>query len=567
MFCPKCGAQNPDGARFCGGCGNEIPAPAKTAAPVATTAQPVVATAAATPAAAPTLYQPKAIKSRTPLIAGIVGVLVLAAIGFGVYTLFFSPYTIDEKTFPDASLRAAVTKQLDVDGDGKITRDEAKSITALNLSGSGVTSLEGLQLFENLHSLDLSGTSSLIQADFSKAKNLTALDLSNSALINADISSLSNLQTLNAAGAAFTELNVAKNTKLSTLRVDEGVAVSGLASTNLREQYLISKVETDGYAGTYDGQGGGGGYDRFTLEFTYDGDNHMTSRNQRSEYTYSGKTDVSNYGARYTYENGLLKTAESTGSNYTTLTYDYNEAKQLTNVRSVYHGSSSNSTSSYNLMYNDAGLLAEVDSNYSSGSSTRTFSYNDARQYISSTTSSSSSSSGTSVTYDGSGRISQIRSSYQEMNFSYNDTGALVTKTYYWLDGKGGYSGVPVVVNFSYDEQGRVVYADRSYSYDTNTSYYTGEIEYDSLGRIAKVTHHYESTYPNSKPMTGTQTFTYKRVFTAKDAPDVVQPVLVGDPSHTLTVNYPWRPDLYDDNQSEIAVCGAMMVDYYAIMV
>lgn len=25
MFCPKCGAQNPDGARFCGSCGAQLP--------------------------------------------------------------------------------------------------------------------------------------------------------------------------------------------------------------------------------------------------------------------------------------------------------------------------------------------------------------------------------------------------------------------------------------------------------------------------------------------------------------------------------------------------------------
>lgn len=26
MFCPKCGVQNPDGARFCAGCGSPLPA-------------------------------------------------------------------------------------------------------------------------------------------------------------------------------------------------------------------------------------------------------------------------------------------------------------------------------------------------------------------------------------------------------------------------------------------------------------------------------------------------------------------------------------------------------------
>ena len=36
MFCPKCGAQNPDGAKFCGSCGAAQSAGAPAAAPSAT---------------------------------------------------------------------------------------------------------------------------------------------------------------------------------------------------------------------------------------------------------------------------------------------------------------------------------------------------------------------------------------------------------------------------------------------------------------------------------------------------------------------------------------------------
>lgn len=45
MFCPKCGRQNPDGAKFCGGCGGNMPAmqaqPVQTPPPVAPPPQPV----------------------------------------------------------------------------------------------------------------------------------------------------------------------------------------------------------------------------------------------------------------------------------------------------------------------------------------------------------------------------------------------------------------------------------------------------------------------------------------------------------------------------------------------
>lgn len=50
MFCPKCGRQNPDGAKFCGGCGGNMPAmqaqpvhqPQAPAAPPPSVAQPAM---------------------------------------------------------------------------------------------------------------------------------------------------------------------------------------------------------------------------------------------------------------------------------------------------------------------------------------------------------------------------------------------------------------------------------------------------------------------------------------------------------------------------------------------
>lgn len=572
MFCPKCGTQNPDGARFCGGCGNEllaraVPAGAAATTPAASTA-PVapMAVAAAAPQAA--AYQP-AVKKRSSLVPIIIGAAALVIAGFVVYTMFFAPYSVDDKTFPDPSLRMAVSSQFDRDGDGKITRDEAKAVASLNLSGSGVTSLDGLQIFENLHSLDLTGTSSLIQADFSKVKNLTELNLAGSALVKADISPISDLQALYAGGAGFTELDVSKNKKLTALRLDNGVAVSGLESTGLREQYLMAYVTSEGFSGAYDGQGGGAGVDKYEYEFTYDDDNNLTARNMRTEYTYNGKTTVNNYGARYTYEKGRLKTAESTGSYNTTISYEHDDSGNMVRATSVYHGSSSNSTTTYKLGYNDRGKLVSMDTIYSSSTGNRSISYNDAGQYTGSTSTSSGSSytSTSEIFYDSAGRISSAKSDYMEMVFSYNDAGKLVSKTVYWLN-KGVREGNGNVTSFSYDELGRVAQASRVYTYDNYTVNYTGSIEYDSHGNVAKVRKHYESTYANSTPMDGTQTFTYKRVFTAKEAPDVVQPMMVGDPSHYITANYPWQPGLVDaSHQSEIAVCGLRVVDYLAITV
>ena len=620
MFCTKCGTENPDEARFCGACGSEMPvipiaSPVSTPEVVETTAEaavpmptptasaapaapapaapaaPAMATppapaapamvAPAVPAAAPvaapvpamsavpgvpTQLQPK--RTNRVIIRLVAAVAVLAVAVFAIYSLFFAPYNIDDKTFPDYSLRHAVLTQFDYDGDGKLTRDEAKRVTVLDLSGSGIASLEGLQLFENLQKLNLSGTSALIQADFSKIKNVIDLDLSNSALISADVGALTNLQSLHARGAHFADIDLSKNTRLANLVLNDNVYVTGLEATNLREQYLLSQVEGEGYAGAYDGQGGGGGVDKYAYEFTYDDAGNLTSRNTRNESTYNGKTDTYNYGARFTYQNGKLATASTTGSSSTDVTYNYDEKGNMTSARSTYHGSSSNSVTNYTLRYDANNVLTEADVSYSSSSQHGVFKYNDAGQYLGKTVSYSGNTNdqSSSIVYDNAGRISSISTPWMAMEFSYNDSGQLTTKKTYWIN-NGVKSSTPTVIAFSYDDAGRVVSATREYKYDTSSTKITSSVEYDTHGNVARVTKRSESTYEGAKPLTGTQTFSYTRVFTAKSAPDLEQPLLIGDPSHVVTTNWPWHPDLRLGNQSEIAVAGMRVLDGFSIMV
>ena len=85
MFCPKCGAKNPDGAKFCGACGEPFrsaPAPAPAAAPTA-----------AAPGAAPTTFPQAAPttgktlpKKTIAIVAGAV-VVVVAVVAVAL-TLF-----------------------------------------------------------------------------------------------------------------------------------------------------------------------------------------------------------------------------------------------------------------------------------------------------------------------------------------------------------------------------------------------------------------------------------------------------------------------------------------------
>ena len=104
MFCPKCGTQNLDGAKFCTNCGNDLSARVTTPAgqPVGNPApapNPAATATAAAPAAASTAAPAK----KTPFdIAAIVAAAVmivaffmpLASISAFGYSVSMSPYSI-----------------------------------------------------------------------------------------------------------------------------------------------------------------------------------------------------------------------------------------------------------------------------------------------------------------------------------------------------------------------------------------------------------------------------------------------------------------------------------------
>ena len=528
------------------------PAPASTAAPAAALAS------ASAPAPTPA---PKAKRSPLPIVIAVVAVAAIIG-GVAAYFTLFSPYSIDEKTFPDLSLRTAVQQQFDTDGDGKITRDEAKAVTKLSLAGSGVASLEGLQAFENLATLDLSGAAKLKQADFSKAKNLTSLNVAQSGLESINLSALPKLESFVAGGSALSEIDVSNNKNLKVLRVDDAVVVNGVEKTGVRPVYLMSEVTSTGVHGNYDVQGGGGDGGDYTYEFKYDNDANLASYKQTIKYSSDSKTYTS--AVAYTYEKGRLVLGEYTATNTNnTLKVEYNDAGFMDRILATnkYTGTSSSSSSTtHSLTYNDSGALTETKSDYvgsSSSTSRYRYSYNDAGQLVQFDSIYNSSTNTANLSYDSAGQLSGVKTNYQEIAFNYNDAGQLASKDIYGLK-DGSRSKDSTHVDFSYDDQGRVTFGKRTSSASPNY-FSSGTVHYDDRGNIVRVSRlvHYESD-GKSNEYTGVDNFTYKRMFIDRDAPDPAQPILVGDPTHLLFNNRPIRFDIIGlDRFDRIAVLSA----------
>ncbi len=234
MFCRSCGTPLVDDALFCPVCGAPV-APDQ----VASARQPQPA------APAPQQYVPvqqpaRRKRSKKPLIA-LAAVLVMAA-GVGGGALFYftqiATTAIDEKTFPDSGMRALVSTKYDTNGDGRISRDEAKAVTSVELDG--VASTQGLgKAFPHVVNVE-SGGDKLVNLDLSGCGDLKTVDLnsaSNVTVVNLDgCDNIEKLDLKNAEGLKSVDLSGKK--KLATLALPQDTKIGGIKDTQLEELWL-----------------------------------------------------------------------------------------------------------------------------------------------------------------------------------------------------------------------------------------------------------------------------------------------------------------------------------------
>ena len=359
MFCRSCGTPLVDEALFCPVCGTPV-----ASDQIAASQQPAARYQPQPAAPAPQQYVPvqqptPRKRSKKPLIALAAALVVAAGIGGGALFYFTQIATtpIDEKTFPDSGMRALVSTKYDTNGDGRISRDEAKAVTSVELEG--VASTQGLgKTFPNivtvessddkLANLDLSGCGDLKTVELNSASNVTVVNLDG-------CDNIEKLDLSNVSGI--------KDTQLEELWLPvyyEGTDEDGVHGST----YEIERDE-DGYVTGYTSslkQGGGMGYDVEHDEshriseiaevrsgdyedenmFTYDADGNLTridcdaaigDASTSTTFTYdadgnlTNKTTHAGYGesaSTYVYQGGNLVSDTETGpGNPRTVVYSY----------------------------------------------------------------------------------------------------------------------------------------------------------------------------------------------------------------------------------------------------
>lgn len=540
MFCPKCGNKIPDGGKFCNKCGSKLEAlegqglnaeagdvspdiPAESASP-----EPIAEQLVKTNE---TAMKPK---GKKPVIIGIVAAIAAVAVGFGVYQACFAPYNIDSKTFPDTAVRNAMLMQVDTDHDGKVSREEADATTLLTIIDSNVSDFTGVDKLKNLETLTItysngfgeldlasfpsvkriyaSGSSitsvknagsskveifdatdtPIQEADFSGCETLKELylfsDSSNDdTLSSVNLSGCKSLETFNAANRFnLASVDVSDCENLSKLDLPYETDVAGLDKTNLEARYYVSSWREEGPGSSSsrtttckrDEQGRliEAGDDKFT----YDDAGRIASRKSGSS-RYDPET-------KYAYdEKGLLKS-----TNGKDIKAKYDEQGR------VISDSDGNQYS-----YDDSGHVVKISFDFSSMAD-NTFTYSDSGLLTQANLATGYFKEGDvyacTFDYDDAGRCTQ-------MVVSDPDTGQSV-------------------FTFAYDDKGNIVSAEKTVSWNSNTSTISTVNEYDSYGNLSERTVTYSS---GTLHITRTYYLTNGRLFVSKDSAPVEDAVFLGN--------------------------------------
>lgn len=118
--------------------------------------------------------------------------------------------------FTDKAFEKCCLAACDADGDGRLSRYEARRALSLSCVGRGVGSMYEIGEFVNLRRFDCSGNR-LTTLDLRKLTRLEELNCARNDLASLDITGLRSLRLLDCADNELARLNLETNVSLSTL--------------------------------------------------------------------------------------------------------------------------------------------------------------------------------------------------------------------------------------------------------------------------------------------------------------------------------------------------------------
>ena len=541
MFCPQCGAQVEEGSSFCGECGARLQ-PDDAARPAA----------GATDAA-----QPRRKGHIKAIVACAIAALLLAGAGIGVWFVTRPPLqAIDEEAFPDAGVRAAVSAQLDTDGDGKLSEEEMEGAVELTIDeaeevaglGAYLPNLADITVGGPAVSVDTSDLAALERLDLTGATQLTGIDThgcpkltqigmpAGAPLASLDVSGCESLTGLTVPeGSSLTSLDASGCTGLTEIAVPEEVPLdtvditgcgslaqidippatelvgaedSGIVELWLPELYSVMMNDwytTSAIVIERDERGYVQGFDqwsgdtlRASYAFEHDGGGLV------SAYTVQHGDSGVSIRNELSWDDGRLLevTSSSDGSLSSELALSYDDAGGLAETMERYPDSSMNDTTvAYD--YTEDGQLASVD--------TQAPGMNPAHERAEWTYENGVAVQGV---YVSEGRTTGT-TTHQELAYEYDDAGRIVrvscpvmTSPAYGDD--RNHAGYYFDITYTYDDEGRLAGAA------CDAIGVSATVSYDDEYHLMEVV----ETYPDGTQLIGT--VSYRRYFCARDA--VAQP-------------------------------------------
>ncbi len=124
---------------------------------------------------------------------------------------------INAANFPDENFRSYVKSNFDTDKNNWLSPSERSAVTSIDVSGKSITTLQGVELFPALKTLNCYNNQ-LTELDVSHNTALTRLECYSNQLTELDVSTNTELTTLTCYSNQLTELDLSANTALKTLR-------------------------------------------------------------------------------------------------------------------------------------------------------------------------------------------------------------------------------------------------------------------------------------------------------------------------------------------------------------